>query len=894
SGNSFGGFVGRFNNSSAIYDSYSTGHVSGNITDAGGFAGYVDSSSNYIYRSYSTGTITSSQTSNVEGFKGYNSGTHYIYDSFWNTDPAGENLTTATSSGDNAKGRTLDRLKQRSNYGSWDFKTIWEIDEGNDTPRHRAWRSTDAEPISLAVQTLTPYSVKLMFKHPLDNVTNFKVAYKEGSTAPGNCSVPATLSSQGLVDSATFDSEKTARFVVGDVNSTNNTNHSQGNSTFNTGPNYKIPAHKRIIGFAFDSNDTGTNKFIELKLFNSSGTALTESKRFYFSGTGRKYIFLGDSPIQANQESYAGFYTNAITGFDNTTGTYKFLAGDGNATSNGTGTHPFEVIYEDSVGDYPADPKVAAVYQVFPEITGLSAGTEYSFRVCSASTINSLTDSNISAGVTITVTTPSDNFIAGASDVSCDGTAYTTCNEIGAGTEASPYIICNQTQLYNIGSNATCYASGKHIKLGQDIDLSSSIRIANFQGVFDGNNHTIYDFQYQNFGLNQVGLFTILNGATIKNLKLKNVNISGNRDVGALAGYAIGKSKISNVHVEGKMQSDYDIIGGMIGSLDGGSIIENSSAKVEVIRTAATVNTQLYLGGLVGRALGGALIRNSKVEGLVFNDCSDGTDENCASTGGLAGEIYGKGTKVTNSEAHVQVISDDLSNGGFVGRLHDHAVVEDSFATGNVKSRVQNDGWYNGGFAGRIWSNGECRRCYATGDVEGFQGHNGGFVGDIRGNGSYIGQSYATGNVYSPNDGNGYYVGGFIGYANERVLIEDSFATGNVYGNDTYIGGFVGRNDSYVMIKRSFAKGDVTGTNGPYVGGFVGGHETYSVIEDSYAQGDVSSFSSHLAGFVGRNNDTDTFIKRSYSSGTVIGGTSSIGGFSGTTISGNHIDSYFN
>ncbi|ADG93729.1 filamentous hemagglutinin family outer membrane protein [Arcobacter nitrofigilis DSM 7299] len=92
-----------------------------------------------------------------------------------------------------------------------------------------------------------------------------------------------------------------------------------------------------------------------------------------------------------------------------------------------------------------------------------------------------------------------------------------------------------------------------------------------------------------------------------------------------------------------------------------------------------------------------------------------------------------------------------------------------------------------------------------------------------------------------------YVVGGLVGY-NDHSTITNSYATGNVSGDDT-VGGLVGLN-KYSSITNSYATGKVSGDN--TVGGLVGKNSSSSQITNSYATGNVSG-NTHGGGLVGFN-----------------------------------------
>lgn len=125
----------------------------------------------------------------------------------------------------------------------------------------------------------------------------------------------------------------------------------------------------------------------------------------------------------------------------------------------------------------------------------------------------------------------------------------------------------------------------------------------------------------------------------------------------------------------------------------------------------------------------------------------------------------------------------------------------------------------------------------------------GGLVG--KSDGGSISYCYSTANVIC--DENSEYLGGLIG-TNRWGTINKCFASGEVVGENhlpyaEYCGGLVGYNGPDCNISDSFALGQVIGDN--YVGGLAGYHK--SGINRCFSSGAVSG-NSNLGGLVGYNN----------------------------------------
>ena len=203
------------------------------------------------------------------------------------------------------------------------------------------------------------------------------------------------------------------------------------------------------------------------------------------------------------------------------------------------------------------------------------------------------------------------------------------------------------------------------------------------------------------------------------------------------------------------------------------------------------------------------------------------------------------------------------SAGGVVDSNRGGEII-DSYASGTVRGENNVGGLV--GTCSRDPTDGTVPKIvnsYAMCDVDGESFNIGGLVGS---NSGEIIESHSNQAVTG-----GYNVGGLIGY-NPEGNIENSYATGDVVGEDDEFGGtggLVGSNDDEGYIEESYATGDVTGKD--EVGGLVGENRQLDDddvgVEKSYATGRVSG-EDEVGGLVGRNRGA---IATSYSVGHVSG-----------------------
>ena len=152
-----GGLVGG--NSGIIEESFATGEVKG-YSEVGGFTGY---SFGYIYDSYSIGDVEGNdqvggfigrntddiencysvgkvvgETDRTGGFLGYyQSGV--VDGCYWDRDQS--EMTTSAG----GTGYTSEQMTNSNNFSSWDFDTVWDIDEDNSYP-YLKWQGSENIP----------------------------------------------------------------------------------------------------------------------------------------------------------------------------------------------------------------------------------------------------------------------------------------------------------------------------------------------------------------------------------------------------------------------------------------------------------------------------------------------------------------------------------------------------------------------------------------------------------------------------------------------------------------------------------------------------------------------------------------------------------------------------
>ena len=294
---------------------------------------------------------------------------------------------------------------------------------------------------------------------------------------------------------------------------------------------------------------------------------------------------------------------------------------------------------------------------------------------------------------------------------------------------------------------------GKNYRLKADLNLKDTpfngigSAARPFTGRFDGQGHTISHVTVNAPEGENAGFFNAIKGATIRDLKLVDVEITGKANVGGLAGSAqvqldsddLSKNVanlIGGCSVSGTVTGTKNV-GGLVGLNEGKTdpkTLFSIASAVDKCAASVTVNGKEMTGGLVGKN-GGTITKSS----------SGGTVKGDTTTGGLvgdsSGDIYDSHTSCT--------VAGSSHTGGFVG--FSDGAVKNCYSIGGVSGTD-----YTGGFAGVI---SRAENVVSAGQVTivgtPTQGYNGGFAGKlygmVAGLDNQITVKNASGNCTQPN-----------------------------------------------------------------------------------------------------------------------------------------------
>ncbi len=290
----------------------------------------------------------------------------------------------------------------------------------------------------------------------------------------------------------------------------------------------------------------------------------------------------------------------------------------------------------------------------------------------------------------------------------------TGCNALapfyGDGSAGNPYQISMLQHLYWISVDQSRW--GFHYIQTADIGAGITLNwfsgqgwtpignnITKFSGSYDGKGHSISNLFINRPNSVEQGLFgklggTSLQSAVLKNITLINVDITGNREIGSLAGLTDQYNTITNCHSSGVVKGNRNT-GGLVGWARRTDFWYCSS-KANITAIGAT--PPLYHGGLLGHMNSSGNINQSFAEGNV------------------------------SGRSRV---------GGLVGALGWSSQINNSYARGNVAADVSNP--MMGGLVGEVW-NGGIRYSYSTGTVNmtGITSDYGGLVGSKTSDNNYF------------------------------------------------------------------------------------------------------------------------------------------------------------
>jgi hypothetical protein len=510
----------------------------------------------------------------------------------------------------------------------------------------------------------------------------------------------------------------------------------------------------------------------------------------------------------------------------------------------------------------------------------------------------------------------------------------------GTGEPNDQYLIYTAEQMNEIGLSVNSDDWDKHFKLMADIDLSgftgtSFNIIEEFKGVFDGNGHTISNFNYTTTSTAYIGLFAGIYGenAEIKDMGLIDPEVdagTGNIvEVGSMVGIN-DQGTISNCYVKGGSVGCSAIIwssaGGLVGSNKGtiincyaaadvsgtmnvGGLVGNNSGTITNCYSIGSITGGYNVGGLVGRNVGEVWASFWDIETSEQTTSAGGEgkttaemqDTNTFIDAGWGcdsfwtidnGKDYPRllwenspgeplslfsGGSGTPADPYLISTSEQLNTIGLFECIWDKhfKLMADIDLSAYMGTSFNIIGSYNYPFTGVFDGNNHAISNYTYTSTDTYYiGLFGGVEGEIKDLG-----------LIAPDvdAGTGRFVGSLVGSLIDGTVTNCYVEGGSIVG-DNSVGGLVGFNWGGLITECSSSASVLGGDN---IGGLLG--YNLGMVSNCYSTGSVTGDDYSVGGLVGYN--WEGTISNSYATGNVRG-TKHVGGLVGSNYEGTISDCY--
>ncbi|MGC9384795.1 MAG: GLUG motif-containing protein, partial [Kosmotogaceae bacterium] len=299
----------------------------------------------------------------------------------------------------------------------------------------------------------------------------------------------------------------------------------------------------------------------------------------------------------------------------------------------------------------------------------------------------------------------------------------------GNGTEAAPYQITTTADLIELRNNSGDWGAyfiqtadiafnADETQVDWDGDRTANwdaedqkgfLPIGNgtaFTGSYDGDGNTIDNLYINRPSTEYIALFGKTDAATIINIGVTHVDITGMDYVGGLVGYQDGGT-VSYSYTTGSVDVTDSFVGGIIGNINVGTISNSYST--------ASVNGMLWVGGLIGHNtgtikkcyaagsvsgamyIGGLVADVDNPENVVDSFWDTGTSGQSSSDGGTG--------KTTAQMKDVATFTDEITEG--LTTAWDFETNPNDDATNNDYWDMDLSGTFNDGYPFLSWQNGE-------------------------------------------------------------------------------------------------------------------------------------------------------------------------------------------
>lgn len=694
------------------------------------------------------------------------------------------------------------------------------------------------------------------------NLTDISVsAGNEAGAVAGNAASQSTIRNVRVINANITTNSNSQAFkggIVGSADSSNLYNvHVSGNTTITDSTN----------NHAWAGGITGS--LVRSNLYDSSSTVDFVDANVNYNGAGG---LVGSSKFSVIKRSWA---TGDVKGAQTLGGLVgrqisstiedSWASGDvtGQWTLGGLVGYGSKVYYSNAFGD------VTASIDGYNFVGGLVGQSTGFIKHSNSSGLVTASDKNFVGGLVgendshITLSTENaSSVVAGTETVGVGlGVGYQLINASTTGLTSTGTLTVNgasQNKLFGINYTDgvirtvqdlkhVSYFPNQNYTLANNLDMTGvSIASLSFGSgnapaagqsvpVFDGQNYTISN-------LNNTGLFSNIQYATVKDLTLDNWTINHGGKYGALADQ-VKNATVANITLSNatlQPQDRYAYKGAMLGE-----VYDSSLSNLQVTGTSVydfnEAMDRRNLSGLVG------YMSNSSLTSSSSNLRIAGSHTNY-----VAGLVVG----LNNSTISHSFATGDMDVGGSAGVSVGGLVTEMAGANASISHSWASGDVTGGRMVGGLVADmraGAINDSYATGDVSvwGATSTAGGLIGQV--SGGSITDSYATGVVDGKEQ-----VGGLVGYFNNGSIANSETRVGSSVNGTNYVGGLIGQvgvnRKTNATLSGSTSVGAVTvGNNNSHVGGLIG--LNYGAVTNSVSSGNVQVGNSAFAvgGLIGFN-----------------------------------------
>ncbi len=250
------------------------------------------------------------------------------------------------------------------------------------------------------------------------------------------------------------------------------------------------------------------------------------------------------------------------------------------------------------------------------------------------------------------------------------------CIDTAAGSAQDPFIIATPSNLNCLMGNSSYYwGQGYHFRQTADLDMTSygpwgygigSVATP-FQGTYDGNGFAVSNLTIDDSTADNMGMFGVTSGSTLKAITLVNLQVRGEDQVGGLVGLAFDDT-IDQVSVQGVI-SGRNGVGGLVGGI--GAMGPSAINQATVDDSTTVTGSGIRVGGLIG-------FTETETQPLTITDVQvSGAPTAAGEVGGLIGSYIDSTANqtltLTDSYASGLVTSTQSATdkGGLVGCFYD-------------------------------------------------------------------------------------------------------------------------------------------------------------------------------------------------------------------------------